>query len=114
MSWNLINTIILAGVFLVLFASAEWMYHIKKVRVEMTRKYVHLMTGLLTMFFPPMIGNHWLVLFLCGSFLVILLVSLQFNLLPSINAVKRKTQGSLLYPVIVYCCYFLFLRIRLF
>lgn len=106
----MINTIILAGAFLMLFASAEVLYHWLKVHAEITRKYVHLVTGLLTMLFPPMIGNHWLVLFLCGSFLVILLISLKFKLLPSINAVDRVTRGSLLYPIIVYGCYLAYLR----
>lgn len=105
MNQNLINTVILAGVFLVLFATAEWLYHKKNVHPELTRKYVHLSTGLLTMLFPPLIGNHWLVLILCTSFLLILIVSQVFNLLPSINGVKRLTRGSFLFPVVVYICY---------
>lgn len=110
MNENLLNTIYLAGAYLVLFASAEFFYHKLKTRAEITRKYVHIVTGLLTMLFPPLIDNHWLVLFLCGSFLVILLVSLRLRLLPSINAVDRKTRGSILYPVIVYGCYLMYLE----
>ncbi len=105
MNQNLLNTIILALVFLVLFATSEWLYHKKKVHAELTRKYVHLSTGLLTMLFPPLLKNHWLVLLLCSSFLVILIASQIFNLLPSINGVKRKTRGSFLFPVVVYVCY---------
>ena len=105
MTENLLHTIYLALAFLTLFASAEVLYTKFKVKAEITRKYVHIVTGLLTMLFPPLIGNHWLVLLLCGSFLLILLTSLALNLLPSINAVKRKTSGSILYPIIVYGCY---------
>lgn len=109
MSENLINTIYLAIAYLVLFASAEFFYHQLGTRTEITRKYVHIVTGLLTMLFPPLIQNHWLVLLLCSSFLVILLASLYFKLLPSINAVERTTRGSILYPIIVYCCYLMYL-----
>lgn len=105
MTSQLLNTLFLAGAFLTLFASAEIAYHRFGFKAEVTRKYVHVMTGLLTMLFPPLIQNHWLVLALCGSFLVILIASMKFNLLHSINAVDRRTSGSLLYPIIVYVCY---------
>jgi dolichol kinase len=57
-----------------------------------------------------LIGNNWLVLALCSSFLIILLSSLAWNLLPSINAVDRKTRGCILYPIIVYGCYVIYVR----
>jgi len=104
----MLNALYLALAFLVLFGSAEWLYHKRGIKVEITRKYVHVFTGLLTMLFPPLLENHWLVLLLCGSFMLILLASLRFNLLPSINAVDRKTSGSLMYPIIVYNCYLVY------
>jgi dolichol kinase len=109
MNENMINTIYLAAAFLALFASAEFAYRKLKIEAELTRKYVHLLTGLLTLLFPVLIGDPWLVLLLCGSFLLILTVSLIFGLLPSINAVGRITRGSILYPIIVYCTYRVFL-----
>jgi dolichol kinase len=108
MNENITNTIYLAGVFLVLFASAEILYHKFNVKAEITRKIVHVSTGLLTMLFPPLIENHWLVLLLCSSFFIILMLSIALKLLPSINAVDRKTRGSILYPVIVYGCFLLY------
>lgn len=95
----------LAVCFLTLFGVAEWLYHYQKVKVELTRKLVHVGTGVLTLLFPVFLGNHWLVLLLCSSFAMILIASLQYNLLPSINAIDRKSHGSLLYPVAVYICY---------
>lgn len=108
MTPNLLNTIYLAGVFLALFGSAELLYHKFKVSAEITRKYVHIATGLLTLLFPILIENHWLVLALCGSFLLILQLSLRFNKLPSINGVTRVSKGSVLYPVVVYGCYLVY------
>ena len=108
MSQDIINTAILATSFLSLFALAELLYHKLKVQVELTRKLVHFGTGIITLLFPLMLGNHWLVLFLCGSFALILLISLKFNLLKSINAIDRKSHGSILYPVAVYGCYLVY------
>jgi len=45
---------------------------------------------------------------LCGSFLIILIASQVWKLLPAINAVDRVTRGSFLYPVIVYSCYLIY------
>lgn len=108
MKENLIHTAYMACAFLCLFASAEFIYHRFKVRAEITRKYVHVVTGLFTMVFPVFIQSHWLVLVLSVSFLVILVISLKINQLPSINNVSRVSRGSILYPIIVYLCYFIY------
>jgi phytol kinase len=105
MSDDLFNVIVLSGMFLALFALGEILYHYFRVRVEFTRKTVHVGTGLLTMFFPIMLENHWWVLLLCSSFALILIISLRFNLLKSINAIDRESVGSLAYPISVYGCY---------
>lgn len=102
---DLLNMLILALIFLLLFAISEILYHQCRIKVEMTRKLVHVGTGLICLFFPILLKNHWSVLFLCGLFAVILLLSLKFNLLKSINAVDRKSVGSIAYPVAVYLCF---------
>lgn len=102
---ELLNTAILSGAFLSLFALAETLYHYFNAKVEITRKIVHFGTGILTLLFPLLLDNHWLVLALCGSFAVILLISMRFNFLKSVNAIDRKSVGSIAYPVAVYGCY---------
>jgi phytol kinase len=97
--------LLLALCFLILFAFGEFLYHRKKVKAENTRKLIHAGTGLLTLSFPLLLENPWQVLFLCGSFLIILLASLRFGRLPSINAIDRISHGSILYPVAVYGVY---------
>ena len=108
MSKEIINTILLAGMFLSLFAIAEMLYHKLKVKAGHTRQIVHIGTGLLCMLFPLMLGNHWFVLLLCGAFAIALFLSLEFNLLRSINAIDRFSYGSLLYPIAVYGCYLVY------
>lgn len=105
MKQDLINTTILAAAFLTLFGIAEWIYHAFKVKAEYTRKLVHFGTGILTLLFPILLNNHWLVLFLCASFALILVLSIKRNLLQSINGIDRKSYGSIAYPLAVYLAY---------
>jgi phytol kinase len=105
MSFSLRIPLLLTLCFLLLFAMGEFLYHRKKVKAEITRKIIHMGTGLLTLLFPLLLQNHWQVLLLCGSFLILLLASVQFKLLPSINGIARVSHGSILYPVAVYGTY---------
>ncbi|MGV3761931.1 phosphatidate cytidylyltransferase [Parapedobacter sp.] len=105
METNLTHTLYLAGCYLALFSLGELLYHFFKVKAEITRKFVHAGTGILALLFPLLLDNHWWVLLLCASFAVILLCSLRFDMLKSINAIDRKSVGSLAYPVAVYGCY---------
>lgn len=98
---GIIPLIWLGAAFLALFAVAELLYRRVNVAADHTRSIVHVGTGLLTLLFPIVLDELWQVVALCGSFLIILLASMRFGWLPSINAVKRRTQGSWLYPVIV-------------
>ncbi len=105
MSKDLQYMLLLALGFLLLFSLAEWIYHTFKPKVEYTRKMVHIGTGLLTLLFPILLSNHWLVLLLCASFAGLLLVSLKYRLLKSINNIDRKSYGSISYPLSVYISY---------
>ena len=105
MSQAFINLTTLAVSFLTLFGSAELLYHQWKIKVEYSRKYVHLFTGLLTLLFPILLDNHWWVLLLCSAFGLILIGSQRYQMLPSINAIDRKSMGAILYPIAVYICF---------
>lgn len=105
---ELIHTALYAAGFLILFASAELLYHTFKVPVEITRKYVHIITGIICLSFPFVLNTHWAVLMLTFSFVLILITSLKFKLLPSINAVKRTTRGSFLFPIVIYVTFWIY------
>lgn len=105
MRQEIISTIVLAAAFLSLFGVAELLFHFFKTNVELTRKLVHFGTGILSLLFPIMFSNHWFVFALCSSFALLLIASLKFNLLKSINAIERKSYGSLCYPLAVYSCF---------
>jgi len=94
--------------FLVLFLTSEIMYHALKFKVEISRKFVHFTSGIICLSFPFYINNHWIVLALCLGFLILLFASQKLSLLKSINNIDRKSYGSLLFPVSVYCCFLAF------
>lgn len=109
MNTETISTLLLLStLFFLLFALAEILYHFFKVKVELTRKFVHIGTGFLTLLFPVMLHNQWFVLLLCTSFGIILIASLRFQFLKSVNAIERESIGSIAYPVSVYGCYLVF------
>ena len=105
---ELLHTIYYAAGFLVLFAIGEALYHLVKLPVEITRKFVHLFTGLICLSFPFVLETHWSVLILTFSFVAILVLSMKFNFLKSINAVKRKTSGSFLFPIVIYLTFWIY------
>ena len=45
------------------------------------------------------------LIILCSGFAIILVLSIKWNFLNSINAIKRPSRGSVLYPVVVVICY---------
>ncbi len=101
MEANFLNLILLSSCFLALFGTAELLYHFAKVNAEYTRKLTHIGSGLLTLLFPIMFTHYGWVIVISIEFFVLLLLSLKFNFLKSINAVSRKTYGSIVYPFVV-------------
>ena len=110
MSNDIFPIFLLGTGFLVIFGFGEILYHFFKVKVEYTRKSTHVLTGLLTLLFPIYLETHWAVMLLCASFAVLLLTSLKYNFLKSINAVDRVTWGSILYPAIVYISFIIYIN----
>lgn len=105
MNSELVNTIIMAFAFIILFGLAELLYHVFRVKAELTRKLVHFGTGSLTLFFPILINNLFFVSLLALSFVLILYLSKKYQMLKSINAIDRPSHGSLSYPFAVLLCY---------
>lgn len=107
MNIQIVNLVNLSGLFLCLFALAEVMYHKLKCNAEITRKIVHIFSGLITMLFPLVFHSVIPVLILCGSFLLLLIISQEFNLLPSINNIDRVSKGSFYFPIAIAVSFFM-------
>jgi dolichol kinase len=102
---TLTATIGLATAFMVLFGIAETLHAKYQINTEHTRKLVHMGSGLLALSFPLLLVSYVPVLVLCSGFTALLLLSKKYRFLNSINAVKRKTRGAELFPLIVFICF---------
>lgn len=100
--------IIYSGIYLALFTIVEILYHKAKLPTELTRKIVHIASGLIALSFPLFFNHIINVAILCGAFLVILYASKPLGLLSSINNVERETKGSTLFPIIVCVCFWIY------
>ena len=98
--------------FVGLFGLAEVLFHLVKLKAEYTRKIVHVGTGFLTLLFPVYLSQFWQVIVLCASFLLLLMLSMKLNFLPSINKVERETSGSPAYPLAVVAVFGFFLFMK--
>ncbi len=100
---------IVATSFLVLFALSELIYRWAKPETEITRKMVHIVAGIVCLSFPFIFLSIWPVAALGVAFLAIMFISKKTGYLPSIHNVKRKTQGSYLYPLSIFLCFWAYL-----
>ena len=106
MEWK--QLIIYSGIYLLLFVTVEIAYHKFKLSTELTRKTIHICSGLLALTFPLFFNSIISVIILCALFLVILYASKPLGLLASINNVDRETKGSTIFPIIVCSCFFIY------
>lgn len=93
------------GLFSILFAYSEMIFHTLKIRPELTRKLVHVATGIISLTFPFVFSDLRTVFFLCGGFVFFLGFAENLNLLGSVTGIKRKSYGSILFPVSVIMCF---------
>ncbi len=96
---------LLSLAFASLFVVAELLYHKAKVKVEYTRKFVHIITGIITLFFPLYL-NPLDLFIICIGFGIFLAGSKKLGFFQSVNAIDRPSQGSILFPVVVIAAYF--------
>lgn len=108
MNLEISNIIYFAVVFLLLFGITDALHIFLKLKSGLTRKIVHVATGLIVLLFPFYFENHLSVLVLCASFFILLIISILFKFLPSINKVKRKTFGSIIFPVSIYIAFYVY------
>ncbi len=74
---------------------------------EISRKAVHVFSGIIALTFPYYIHSHWVVLGLVGFFGLLMFVTKRTHLLSSVHEVGRKSYGSFYYPLAIYLIYLL-------
>ena len=77
------------------------------VRPEHTRKLAHIVSTLSTLLYPQLFSDHIYPLLLCLFFCITLLITKRLKIIPSIDRVERKTEGSYMLALAVGTTYYL-------
>lgn len=93
------------AIFLLLVLAAYWMHDHLGMPSEQSRKFLHVSGGLLSLCAPLFFDDHWWVLGLCFTAFLLLLITYIKKLLPAVHRVKRRSVGSVIFPVPVYICF---------
>ena len=89
-----------------LLGVTELLWRRGKLHVEVSRKIVHIGTGVMIAFWPLYI--KWEIIQVASVFLlIVVLVSHKYHIFKSIHSVKRITRGEILYPIGIGLCAFL-------
>lgn len=105
---DLVNLLILTGIYLTIFFLTELFYIKFKPEAEYTRKFIHISCGLVTMSFPAVFQSHWTVLIIILSFTALLYISKKYNFLNAINGIDRESKGSVIFPIVIYISFLVF------
>jgi phytol kinase len=105
MSQQIIYAMIFLGIFLLLVLVAHALYKLGHVSTETSRKFLHVSGGFLALSSPLFFTSHWWVLMLCSLAFLLLLFTYIKHWLPSIHQTRRKSIGSVIYPIPIYLCF---------
>lgn len=97
--------IIFLVAFCVLIILAQSLYKFFNVKAEVSRKFMHVSGGVVSLFFPYFFNDHWWPLFLCCIAFLVLIISYIKKSLPGIHKTNRLSFGSIFFPVPVYICF---------
>ncbi len=97
--------IILTSSYLSLLGVSEFLYYQWKWKAEYTRKFVHIISGLISLSLPFLFADHWFILAIALFLIALLLFAKKAELLKSIYQIERNSLGDLLYPVSFYICF---------
>ena len=75
--------------------------------VEVTRKFVHLASGIIAIPLPWIIESPLTVALLCIGFMVLMTVSRRRGLLPSVQSVTRQSRGDIYFPLAILLTFFI-------
>jgi phytol kinase len=104
---QLLSLLLFLGLLGVLIVVTELLHRRWGWPAEWSRKFLHVSGGLMCLLFPVFFHSHWWLLPLALISFLILLVSYCRNWLGSIHQTKRRSIGSVIFPIPVYGCFLL-------
>ncbi|MBI2265507.1 MAG: hypothetical protein HYU64_10095 [Armatimonadetes bacterium] len=107
MSPDAAHALIVAAVFMGIFALGEGVRKAVPHKPEIARKTVHFLGGLTALSFPYLIRSHWTVLGLAVTFAGIIVLAGKLGILKAIHGVERESRGDLYFPISIYLVFFL-------
>lgn len=107
MTAQLLSLFIFLAILLVLIGITEALHRFFKLRVEQSRKFLHVSGGLMCLLLPRFFTSHWWILALASLSFGLLLFTYINKWLNSIHQTKRRSIGSVLFPAPVYGCFLL-------
>ena len=102
MNYQVLLTVSLLVGYVGVIYSIEFFYKKTGINPEYTRKIGHILSSLSCAVLLLFIDSHWYILFLGLFFFLLLYFARKYKRYKSINAVKRKTAGSFLFPIAIY------------
>lgn len=106
MRTQLLYAVVFLLIFLLLVLVTHYLHKKLNVRSEVSRKFIHVSGGILTLFSFRFFSSHWWVLILCSLAFLLLLFTFLKGLLPGIHKTNRMSFGSIFFPVPVYICFY--------
>lgn len=104
----MIGIALYSALYLVLFVLTELVKRKQQLSTELTRKWIHLVSGLLATTMPFYLLKTELLV-VCSLFTVVLLISKFWGKLTSLHGVERKTFGEVAFPIGVGVAAYFFL-----
>ena len=97
---NMLRTLFVVIFTFVILVYAEWLARARQIHTELTRKFVHVLVGTFVAFWPFFLS--WgQIEFLSIAFLIVVSLSIKFDIFRSIHAVKRNVMGELFFAVVI-------------
>jgi len=92
----------IAFVYLGIFAVSEIWHRWQRPAVEVTRKFVHLASGITALTLSWVIDSLLTLAVLCGGFVALVATSRRLGLLPSVQSVTRQSMGDIYFPIAIF------------
>lgn len=103
----LLSLFLFLALLLILIGATELLHRYAKMPTEQSRKFLHVVGGLVCLLLPSFFPSHWWLLPLAVIAFGLLLLTYLYKKLPSIHQTKRQSVGSVLFPFPVYFCFLL-------
>src|SRR5690349_14235552 len=102
MNSQVLSLLVFLGLLSALTLITELLHRVFRLPVEQSRKFLHVSGGLMCLLFPRFFTSHWWLLPLAVISFLLLFITRQRKMLNSIHKTRRRTVGSILFPIPVY------------